>query len=49
MPTDFVVPDGYQTLASGKAFAVLDVPDRADDKGKVSTVFLSGLKSPCKL
>lgn len=44
MPTSFVVPDGYQTLASGEALAVLDVPDGADDKGKVSAVFLSGLK-----
>lgn len=48
MPTNFVVPDGYQTLVSGKALAVLDVPDWADVKGKVSTVFLPGLKSPCK-
>lgn len=48
MPTDFVVPDGYQTLAPGTALAVLEAPDRADVKGKVSTAFLSGLKSPCK-
>ena len=49
MPTNFVVPDGYQTLASGTVLAVLDVSDRADVKRKVSTAFLSGLKSPCKL
>lgn len=49
MPTNFVMPDGYQTLAPGTALAVLDVPDWADVKGKVSTAFLSGLKSPRKL
>lgn len=49
MPTNFVMPEGYQTLASGKALAVLDIPDWADVKGRVCAVFLSGLKSPCKL
>lgn len=43
MPANFFVPDGYQTLASGKTLVVLAVPDWADVKGKVSTVFLSGL------
>lgn len=49
MPTNSVVPDGYQTPASGKALAVLDVPDWADVKGKVSTDFLSGLTGARKL
>lgn len=48
MATNFVVPEGYQTPGSGKALAVLDVPDWADVNGKVSVVFLSGLRSPCK-
>lgn len=49
MPTNFVIPEGYQTLASGKALAVLEVLDWIDVKGRVCAVFLSGLKSPCKL
>lgn len=30
MPTNFVIPEGYQTLASGKVLAVLDILDWAD-------------------
>lgn len=49
MPTNFVIPEGYQTLASGKVLAGLDILDWADVKERVCAVFLSGLKSPCKL
>lgn len=49
MPTNFVIPEGYQTLASGKVLAVLDILDWADVKERVCAVFLYGLKSPCKL
>lgn len=49
MPTNFVIPEGYQTLASGKVLAVLDILDWADVKERVCAVLLSGLKSPCKL
>lgn len=49
MPTNFVIPEGSQTLASWKALAVLDILDWADVKERVCAAFLSGLKSSCKL